>query len=406
MTKYVIILNALQNNRGSEALVRGLAASIKDANNESDITVISSEYSIETKTQIPNVDRLICRYSYRSNHALKRYISAFSEKVLHNKSLGANIKFGHLKEILSTADHAIVIGADNYDASYNMFDMMHQMNVFLRQNVNGKLWLYDCSIEKNHVNDAVLNDMLLFDGITVRETETEDALRASSISKNIYLFPDPAFAMMPEVYSKIADIDNTNYIGINISNLILSPKYGNSKTMICENYRYLVNYCINELNSKVLLIPHVMGNADLSALKVIKGFFANDDRVVLLNDENINAAQLKYIISKCRFIITARTHASIAAYSSCVPTLVLGYSVKSRGIAKDLFSDVDHYVVPVQDMKHKKVLVDSFKWIVEHEYEIKEHLENIMPEYIDRACNFSIMIQSESIDSYNNISKN
>ena len=46
--------------------------------------------------------------------------------------------------------------------------------------------------------------------------------------------------------------------------------------------------------------------------------------------------------------IGARTHATIAAYSSCVPTLVVGYSIKARGIAKDLFGTDEGYVLPVQ----------------------------------------------------------
>lgn len=400
MINYVIILNALQNNRGSEALIRGLTSSIKKENGETNITVISSEYDIGNKTKIPDVDRFICRYNYSNNHSPKRYLSVFLEKVLHSKEMGAEIRFGHLKKLVSAADHVIVIGADNYDASYNMFDMMHQMNNFLRKYTKGKLWLYDCSIEKKHINDAVLNDMMLFDGITVRETETEEALHTSSILKKIYFFPDPAFAMQPEVYLGIPDIESTNYIGVNVSNLITSPKYGNSKDMIYENYRCLVNYCINELNNKVLLIPHVMGNADLYALKAIKDFFVDDDRVVLLSDEKINAAQLKYVISKCRFIVTARTHVSIAAYSMCIPTLVLGYSVKSRGIAKDLFADIDHYVVPVQKMKDKNTLVGSFKWVVEHEYEIKRQMENIMPQYIDKVFGFSRMLKSANNDNF------
>ena len=56
--------------------------------------------------------------------------------------------------------------------------------------------------------------------------------------------------------------------------------------------------------------------------------------------------------------IGARTHSTIAAYSSGVPTLVVGYSVKAKGIAKDLFGTEENYVLPVQALKEENNLKD------------------------------------------------
>ena len=49
-----------------------------------------------------------------------------------------------------------------------------------------------------------------------------------------------------------------------------------------------------------------------------------------------NAAQLKHAISHCDLFIGARTHAVIAALSSGVPAVALSYSLKARGIHRDL----------------------------------------------------------------------
>ena len=98
-----------------------------------------------------------------------------------------------------------------------------------------------------------------------------------------------------------------------------------------------------------------------------------------------NCMELKGYIARCRFFVGARTHATIAAYSSCVPTLVLGYSVKSRGIARDLFGNEENYVLPVQSLQEPDELTKHFRWLVGHEKEIKDHLEKIMPEYISKA---------------------
>ena len=83
--------------------------------------------------------------------------------------------------------------------------------------------------------------------------------------------------------------------------------------------------------------------------------------------------------------IGARTHATIAAYSTCVPTLVVGYSVKAKGIAKDLFGTYENYVIPVQTLENKEDLINAFKWLNNNKEEIKKHLTDVMPEYIKRA---------------------
>ena len=83
--------------------------------------------------------------------------------------------------------------------------------------------------------------------------------------------------------------------------------------------------------------------------------------------------------------IGARTHATIAAYSTCVPTLVLGYSVKSIGIAKDLFGTDRGYVLPVQQIERPGELVEAFWWMMENENPIQEQLKKVIPSYIDNA---------------------
>ena len=96
-----------------------------------------------------------------------------------------------------------------------------------------------------------------------------------------------------------------------------------------------------------------------------------------------SCSELKMIISKCRFFVGARTHATIAAYSSCVPTLVAGYSVKSRGIAKDIFGTDEHYVIPVQNMKSDEELTDGFRWLADNEDEVMKKLSAVMPDYME-----------------------
>ena len=102
-----------------------------------------------------------------------------------------------------------------------------------------------------------------------------------------------------------------------------------------------------------------------------------------------NAEDLKGFIARCRFMVVARTHASIAAYSQHIPTLVVGYSVKAKGIATDIFGTEQNYVIPVQSLREEDDLTHAFNWLVEQEDSIKKHYQEIMPTYIERIKHFS-----------------
>ena len=151
--------------------------------------------------------------------------------------------------------------------------------------------------------------------------------------------------------------------------------------MIMENFQKLINYIIETTDNQIVLIPHVVknNNDDREVLQEIYKKVGRADRIILLND--YNCMQLKGFIARCRFFIGARTHATIAAYSTCVPTLVTGYSVKARGIAQELFGTDEHYVVPVQNLQTTEDLTKAFVWLQNHENKIKEKLINIMPKY-------------------------
>ena len=152
----------------------------------------------------------------------------------------------------------------------------------------------------------------------------------------------------------------------------------------------MIHYIIDNTDMNVALIPHVVwnGNDDRTPIDILYNdaiLSGYADRIVRIDDAN--ALKLKGYIRNLRFFVGARTHATIAAYSSMVPTLVVGYSVKARGIAQDLFPqyNVDDLVLQVQNIKESDDLINSFKWLVEHENELKTHLNAVIPGYISKA---------------------
>ena len=172
-------------------------------------------------------------------------------------------------------------------------------------------------------------------------------------------------------------------IGINASPLILSN--GANADLVVEAYCKLISKILKLTDCGIALIPHVVWkqNDDREILQLLYDKFKNSNRIVMVNDHN--CMELKGYIARCRMFVGARTHATIAAYSTEVPTLVLGYSVKSRGIAKDIFGSEEKYVIPVQDITNVNTLADGFIWMLDNEKKIREHLHSVIPQYIANA---------------------
>lgn len=289
------------------------------------------------------------------------------------------IKYSHkefLKQI-SIADICMSIGGDNY--CYNGVDRLGYYNRMIhKKGIKTVLW--GCSIEPSVLTEKVIKDLKLYDLITVRETLTYEGLKNAGIVDNVLLCSDPAFQLdkidvdLPEGFNK------NNTIGVNVSPLVTSC--GN---LVMENYLELIKYILKESSNKILLIPHVVKpeTDDREALLFLMEQLNKSDRIVMIDD--CNCMKLKGIISKCKLFVGARTHATIAAYSTCVPTLVVGYSIKARGIAKDIFGTEENYVVSVQNFTDKNNLKKAFQWLERHENQIKIFLKNRMPEYCQKS---------------------
>ena len=71
-----------------------------------------------------------------------------------------------------------------------------------------------------------------------------------------------------------------------------------------------------------------------------------------------------------------------------------GYSVKAKGIAKDLFGTYENYVLPVQQLQEKEDLIGAFEWLRDYEQDIRKDLSNVMPAYKERALSIGREIES------------
>ncbi len=272
------------------------------------------------------------------------------------------------------------VGGDIYCyEDYRKFILLHRM-IAKR---GCKSVLLGCSLdEKLFADPEFVEDMKQYTYISARESLTYGMLQKAGLT-NVGLTPDSAFTLEKELLPLPEGFAEGNTVGINLSPLVVRKE--SKPGIVLENFIRLIQYILDNTACNVALIPHVVwcDNDDRAVLKQLYDSVNYSGRVVLIEDHN--CMQLKGFISRCRFFIGARTHATIAAYSTLVPTLVLGYSVKSRGIATDLFGTDEHYVLPVQQLSTADAMTDAFQWLMEHEQEIKSHLAAEMPEYTQRS---------------------
>lgn len=285
------------------------------------------------------------------------------------------------KALLSGAekdDVFLSVGGDNY--CYAGPELIAATNRNLRKR-GVKTVLWGCSVEPELTKDPVIAaDLAGFDLITARESISYEALK--KVNPNTILVADPAFTLERKDLPLPGGWVDGQMIGINASPLILQSGDGE---LVMEAYKNLIRRILETTDCSVSLIPHVVceNNDDRIPLKVLYDAFAETGRVILIDDHN--CMELKGYIARCRMFIGARTHATIAAYSSCVPTLVLGYSVKSRGIARDLFGTEENYVLPVQQLPNADALARGFDWLLENEEEIRRQLKETIPAYRTKA---------------------
>ena len=274
---------------------------------------------------------------------------------------------------ISKNDICLSIGGDLY--CYKGVDKLYYLDKAIK-NKKAKTVLWGCSVDSDLIDDIALKNLSLFDLIIARETISFNTLR--KINKNTYLYPDPAFQLEKEKPQEVNEMFEENMVGINVSPLIIDCE--KNKGITKKSYENLIEYILNHTNMKIALIPHVVYDFsdDRKPLKQLYEKYKDSKRIIMIED--CSCSVLKWYISKCRFIITARTHVSIASYSTCVPTLVVGYSTKAKGIAKDIFGTYENYVLPVQSLSSDDTLTSQFIWLMKNEEKIKSHLHSMMPE--------------------------
>jgi len=239
--------------------------------------------------------------------------------------------------------------------------------------------------------------------ITARESVTLEYVRDMKLEKTrIELTADPAFCLEPET-GIVDDLWKTYNIPNEKTIIGIAPSQAISyfgRTSFADHFntlKHLIESLLKQFQCHIVLLPHVEDTDT-----------RNDDRILceqlfrnLDLSENItvislshSAEEIRALISKLDIIMAERMHAAIAGLSEAVPTFVIGYSIKAKGILSDIFgsASIEDYMLPIADLS-EEVLKNKVKNLLEKKSEVARHLSKVMPKVKENARrNFTLTL--------------
>ncbi len=227
-----------------------------------------------------------------------------------------------------------------------------------------------------------------YSAISVRESASLAYLQRLGI-ENVALVADPAFCLEPESVALGAPFGehSDGVLAFNISPVAnVGWQRSNPGKCLLDECAAFLRRVLSETRLAVALLPHadaLDGSADnnsdshfMAGLHTALG--GGSSRVALVR-RGLNAAQLKYVIGACRYLIAARTHATVAGWSQHVPTVSIAYSVKARGLNQDLFDTLD-YVLNTPKMDQTSLWA-AYRLLAEREGALRAHLAERIPRW-------------------------
>lgn len=368
--RVLLFFHGGSQNRGCEAIVRTAVGLLRNEGKISKIGVASMQPNSDQ--HILGIDELIFHNQERS---FSRFSSVWYRNLIEQKLLNTRnttYRWMHQDIISRISDYDVFlsIGGDNY--CYGELPDYYELDRVIKSK-GKKLVFWGGSLGKEDLSLPKITDLNFFDLVLARESLTEEILKDAGI-RNVRLVADGAFLMEKSELPLPENWKEGKTVGFNFSPLVFKKNPGSKKAAF-----NLVEHILNTTDFTLCFTPHVIieGNNDYEILLEFYVKYKATGRIILLPD-HLNATEYKGYISRMKFFIGARTHATIAAYSTLVPTLVLGYSVKSRGIAKDLFGE-EKLVLGLDEIADSKKLIAKFEEMKSEEATLREKLYRNVP---------------------------
>lgn len=386
-------------NRGCEALLRGITTIVRETQRGAefiapsfDVEADNAQWSGARDQGVRFIDAYRLPLSARLWARVHKRVPAIRRAWLPKPGFPSQVR-----QEMGKIRAGIMTGGDVLSLDYGVPSLIKWIGQAESLIADGKpMFLWAASVGPfgavPDLERTMVKHLGRYTGISVRESASLEYLEGLGL-RGVQLVADPAFVMVPEswdVSPVLPREQGEGLLGFNISPLIKSFRSGDSHVLEMETG--VVDFLADVMQRtelSVLLIPHVdtvdgsEWNSDYLYMQRLLERAQLPQTRVTIAPRNLNAAKVKHLISHCRFFIGARTHSTIAAWSTHVPTISIAYSVKAKGLNADLFGDL-RYVLETPSVS-RGTLWEALERLRSDEHEVVALLGQRIPEWKSKA---------------------
>ena len=391
---FILAGNGPYRNRGCEAIVRGTVKILRNTFQDPTFLSVSVLRNDELEQQVNGeTDPAITHKKLNDERYGKK--RSFFQRIL-SLPFAAKEKYYLCHEMLPFIDDAaavLSVGGDNYSLDYGIPRLFTDLDDVVLEKKRplilwgasvGPFWKlpdYERSM-KRHLKKVT--------AIFARESATRDYLSKLGITEQVYPVADPAFLLDPQEpageHRTLAIPEGA--IGLNLSPRMAKYVTGGDIPRWEQVSADIVSSIARRTSRPLYLIPHVTvpGSDDFTFMeKVCRRTDVQAGSRITLVLPGYSAAETKWILSKMSLFAGARTHATIAALSSAVPTLSFGYSIKAKGINRDIFGHEEYCLDP--DQLTPEIVTLRIESLLDNGDEVKNELLRKIPFIQESAMN-------------------
>lgn len=202
--------------------------------------------------------------------------------------------------------------------------------------------------------------------------------------KTYLRYPEIIFAREEDGYNQLVKHFNLENVllsndlvlqnkGINVNNIYKKytkrklPEVKTSSVAIVPNIQcFNHGNAENIINCYIEIIKHLLKKKkniylfrhsyeDLDICKKIKNNFINDSKVILLEND-FTCIEYDEFIKQFDFIICSRYHGNIHAYRNFIPSIILGWAIKYKELAKNVSQDKYVFNITDENINQKEIL--------------------------------------------------
>jgi polysaccharide pyruvyl transferase WcaK-like protein len=397
---FILAGNSPYLNRGCEAIVRGTVNILRRQYDNPRFLSISHFNSIEEledqqKNEIDGSIRHRSTFYLSKKDALARFYRPSTWKYVYrslnkDKRLGRSV-YEEMIPHLPDAESVLAIAADSYSLDHGPPRLFVALDDLVLEREQ-RLMIWGASVgpfdQRPDYERFMSRHLRGATGIFARESATVDYLDRIGVTENVFRTADPAFAMdavRPRGIEDELPLDG-EAIGLNFSPRLAKYVADNDLDEWTRMVASIITAIAKRTEMPICLIPYAVRSCsdDHGFMKDALALADGTENVALVSPR-YNAAELKWIIGRMSVFAGARTHSTIAALSSCVPTLSFAYGIKSQGIHRDIFGH-DDFCLEAKDIAATAV-ADRLSSMLDRKAEVRRELVQRIPGVTGAAFN-------------------